>query len=308
MDVGIPPFEIKIVLESNSLKSTMLVGGLGVRVIWSARPSKSQYRIILCVCLLVVLCLCVSFYHTGSFVFVFWWSGLNSPAWCSGGRRPLIAGRFSLQRLGVGLPITRPVWDSNLDPASESRPLTNCAVGATKSPPHHTYGLMTKQQHSNNNVCVCMYVYIYIYMYIYIYIYMYIYIVIQPIMSKGRSVTGARWSRWSRWSRRSRWAGPVGPVGPVPLVPSVPSRWSRQSRWIGRVGRVGPVGPVGRVGRVGRGGRGGRVGPVGRVGRVGPIGAAGAAGPFGPIGAACLPILIIRAVVLIMIIINCTRL
>ena len=30
MDVKIPPFRIKIVLESNPRKSTMLVGGLGV--------------------------------------------------------------------------------------------------------------------------------------------------------------------------------------------------------------------------------------------------------------------------------------
>ena len=30
MGLGIPPLEIKIVLESNPLKSTMLVGGLGV--------------------------------------------------------------------------------------------------------------------------------------------------------------------------------------------------------------------------------------------------------------------------------------
>ena len=30
MDLGIPPFLIKIMLESNSLKSTMLVGRLGV--------------------------------------------------------------------------------------------------------------------------------------------------------------------------------------------------------------------------------------------------------------------------------------
>ena len=58
---------------------------------------------------------------------------LNCPAWCSGGRRPLIAGRPSLQRLGVDLPLTRPVWDSNLGPpASESRPLANRAIGATE--------------------------------------------------------------------------------------------------------------------------------------------------------------------------------
>ena len=31
------------------------------------------------------------------------WSGWNFPAWCPGGRRPLIAGRLSLQRLGIDL-------------------------------------------------------------------------------------------------------------------------------------------------------------------------------------------------------------
>ena len=44
-------------------------------------------------------------------------------AWCSGGRRPLIAGCLSLQRLGMDLPRTCPAWDSNPRPlASESRP------------------------------------------------------------------------------------------------------------------------------------------------------------------------------------------
>ena len=47
---------------------------------------------------------------------------MESPAWCSGGWRPLIAGSLSLQRLGVDLPLTRPVWDSNLGPlAPESQ-------------------------------------------------------------------------------------------------------------------------------------------------------------------------------------------
>ena len=56
------------------------------------------------------------------------WSGWNFPAWCSGGRRPLIAGCLSIQRLGIDLPVTCPAWDSNLrPPASESRPLTNLA-------------------------------------------------------------------------------------------------------------------------------------------------------------------------------------
>ena len=43
-------------------------------------------------------------------------------ACCSGGQRPLMAGCLSLQRLGIGLPVTCPVWDSNLrPPAFESR-------------------------------------------------------------------------------------------------------------------------------------------------------------------------------------------
>ena len=53
---------------------------------------------------------------------VFLWSRWNFPAWCSGCRRPLIAGCLSRQRLGIDLTLTRPVWDSNLrPPASESR-------------------------------------------------------------------------------------------------------------------------------------------------------------------------------------------
>ena len=57
---------------------------------------------------------------------------MECSAWCSGSRRPLIAGRLSLQRLGVDLPVTRPVRDSNPIPhASESRSLANCAIGAT---------------------------------------------------------------------------------------------------------------------------------------------------------------------------------
>ena len=47
------------------------------------------------------------------------------PEWCSGGRRPLIAGRLSLQRLGVDLPLARPVWESSPGPpVSESRSLS----------------------------------------------------------------------------------------------------------------------------------------------------------------------------------------
>ena len=34
MGVGTPPFQIKIVLESNLRKSTMLVGGSRVLVVW----------------------------------------------------------------------------------------------------------------------------------------------------------------------------------------------------------------------------------------------------------------------------------
>ena len=50
------------------------------------------------------------------------WSGWNRPAWCSGGQRHLIAGCVSLQRIGMNLPVARPVWDSNpRPPASESR-------------------------------------------------------------------------------------------------------------------------------------------------------------------------------------------
>ena len=49
---------------------------------------------------------------------------MECPAWCSGGRRPLIAALLSLQRIGMDLPVTRPVWDSKLGPPdSESRPL-----------------------------------------------------------------------------------------------------------------------------------------------------------------------------------------
>ena len=48
------------------------------------------------------------------------WSGWNSPVWCSGGRRPLIAGCLSLQRLEGASPVTRP---DLRPPASESRSL-----------------------------------------------------------------------------------------------------------------------------------------------------------------------------------------
>ena len=42
MDVGISPFSIKIVLESNPRKSTMLVGGLGVPKTISIANSRKQ--------------------------------------------------------------------------------------------------------------------------------------------------------------------------------------------------------------------------------------------------------------------------
>ena len=57
---------------------------------------------------------------------------MECPAWCYGGRRPLIAGCLSLQRLGVGLPVTRPVWDSIPDLLHlRADPSANCDIGAT---------------------------------------------------------------------------------------------------------------------------------------------------------------------------------
>ena len=65
---------------------------------------------------------------------IFVWSGWNFHAWCSRGRRPLIAGCLSLQKLGIDLPVTRPACDSNpRHPTSETWPLTNWATGATMS-------------------------------------------------------------------------------------------------------------------------------------------------------------------------------
>ena len=62
------------------------------------------------------------------------WSGWNCPARCSGDPRPLIAGCSSLQGLGVDVPVTRPVWDSNLGPpASESRSLATVLSGPLRS-------------------------------------------------------------------------------------------------------------------------------------------------------------------------------
>ena len=50
----------------------------------------------------------------------------------------MIAGCLSLQRLGIDLPVTGSVWDSNLEPASsESRSL------ATK---------LSADDHNNNNI------------------------------------------------------------------------------------------------------------------------------------------------------------
>ena len=46
-------------------------------------------------------------------IFWFGWKALRG---AFGGWRPLIAGCSCLQRLGMDLPITRPVWDSNLGP------------------------------------------------------------------------------------------------------------------------------------------------------------------------------------------------
>ena len=44
---------------------------------------------------------------------------MECPAWCSGGRRPLIEGCLSLRRLGMVLPVTRPVNIEPQTPASE---------------------------------------------------------------------------------------------------------------------------------------------------------------------------------------------
>ena len=56
---------------------------------------------------------------------------MECPAWCSGGQRPLIAGCSSLQRLGMDLPVTHPVWASNLGPpASNVQHLPHWAADA----------------------------------------------------------------------------------------------------------------------------------------------------------------------------------
>ena len=49
---------------------------------------------------------------------------MECPAWCSGDRRPLIAGCLSLRRLVMGLPVTC-LAGHRTPPASESRS-TNC--------------------------------------------------------------------------------------------------------------------------------------------------------------------------------------
>ena len=80
--------------------------------------------ICVCVCIYIYIvtnkycgfsCLCC-FVSVGSF-----WSGWNVLRGAMEARGPSIAGCFSLQSLGVDLPITRPVWDSNpRPPASET--------------------------------------------------------------------------------------------------------------------------------------------------------------------------------------------
>ena len=69
-------------------------------------------------------------------------------------RRPSIAGRLSLQRLGMNLPLTHPVWDSN------PRPLASEPI------------LLPTELY----IYIYIHVYIHIHIHIYIYIYTYIYI------------------------------------------------------------------------------------------------------------------------------------
>ena len=65
-----------------------------------------------------MFCRFACFVWVGGAAFVW----MECPAWCSGGRRPLISGCSSLQRLGMDLAVTRPVWDAKLGPpASDSR-------------------------------------------------------------------------------------------------------------------------------------------------------------------------------------------
>ena len=63
-----------------------------------------------------------------------YWSGWNAPRNAVEAGGPRLHGAYPsrLRRLGVDLPVTRPVWDSNLKPpASESRSFANWAVAAT---------------------------------------------------------------------------------------------------------------------------------------------------------------------------------
>ena len=134
MSIGIIPES----LSQQILAVIILVGRLGVP--WILLPSAPfavhasgkpfaaggrQVTSMSCACYVMLpvserLLLHVSFADSEE---LFLWSGWNFPAWCSRGRRPLIAGCVSLQRLGFDLHVNCPAWDSNLrPPASESRP------------------------------------------------------------------------------------------------------------------------------------------------------------------------------------------
>ena len=60
---------------------------------------------------------CVCLFDSEEYVLVL----MECPAWCSGGRRPLIAGCLSLQRLGMDLPVIRPVCQDVCDGFSTCR-------------------------------------------------------------------------------------------------------------------------------------------------------------------------------------------
>ena len=80
------------------------------------------------------------------------WSRWNCPARCSGGRRPLIAGCLSLQRLGVDISVIHPVWDSiPRHPASESRFLAIWAIGATRNRLHDDNGPLSEENPKSVN-------------------------------------------------------------------------------------------------------------------------------------------------------------
>ena len=59
---------------------------------------------------------------------------MECPALCSGGFRLLIAGCWSLQRLGMNLPVTLPVWSNLGPPASESQSLAT-ELSVPRRPP-----------------------------------------------------------------------------------------------------------------------------------------------------------------------------